>query len=229
MMKTKNNFLLSFGSITTLVFGLLAAFIPGLAYVTVQSYFMDVPVALYGLPSVYYPPLEPGVHMNTIKLVISAIGGLIGLFSLLENQNKPAYMGFAAIAITNLGLMLPTGDARISFPEMRNFDVPWLGFYLVLVGVSIMFLGLAMKKPIVPRITLLSVPLLLAVYSIYPLFVLSNFLPWIVFGARIGSPVNWLMGSLILTGHLLMLWGAAKAIKPSLREHSKTKQRMTTE
>ena len=225
MMKGKTNFLLFLGSIITLSFGLLAAFVPGLAYVTVQSYFMDTPVSILGLPRVYYPPLELGVHMNTAKLFISAIGGIIGLFSLLEGKAKPSYIGFAAICVANLGLMLPTRDTRISFPEMRNFDVPWIGFFLVLVGVSIMFLGYAMKKRSVPRITLLSVPLLLVVYSLNPLFVASNYLPWIVFGA-LGSPVQLLTWSLILAGHLLMIWGALKRAFSTKRG---TGENLTTE
>jgi hypothetical protein len=119
--------------------------------------------------------------MFTLKLVFCAIGGAIGLFSLLENKNKPSYISFAAIAITTLGLaVLAVEETRLSL-EIHYFHVPWIGFLLVLVGVSIMFLGLALKNRSVPRITLLSVPLLLFFYSIAPIMVLSNYFPRIVF------------------------------------------------
>lgn len=216
---SKERLFLFFGSTITIVFGLLAAFVPGLAYVTVQSNMWTV------TSSVYYQPLELGVHMDTAQLVISAIGGLIGLFSLLERKNKPAYMGFAAIAVTSVGLMLPAYYERFTAPEIYYFDVPWIGFLLVLVGVSIMFLGLAIKKPKVPRITLLSAPLLLAVYSIRPLFVLCNFLSSGVFVAH--SNLSWLMGILTLAGHLLMLLGAIYAMKPSVKEEPENKQNRT--
>jgi hypothetical protein len=65
-----------------------------------------------------------------------------------------------------MGLMLPATDTRATFPEMSLIDVPWIGSFLVLVGVCLMFLGLAIKKLNVPRVTFLSVPLLLAGYSI---------------------------------------------------------------
>ena len=211
-----NNLLLFCGSSITLVVGLLAAFVPGLAYVTVHSYAMDVPVNPYGLPYVYYLPLDFGTHLYTMRLFVSAIGGLIGLLAMFW-KSKEGYIGASAIALASLGFMLPaTGDMRLTFPEMRLFDVPWAGSFLVLVGICLMFLGLAIKKPNVPRATFLSVPLLLVVYSIRPLFVLSNFLPWIVFGAiMFNNPINWLMWFLMLAGHLMMIWGAIKGLLPN--------------
>lgn len=214
-MRTKYNFLLFFGSITILIFSLLTAVMSGLAFVTVQS---NMLTETY---SVYYQPLAFGVHMNTVKMVISAIGGLAGLFALLEHKNKPAYVGFTAIAVASLGLILPAASHTVyKIPEVIYFDVPWIGVLLVLVGVSILFIGLALKKPNVPRITLLSVPLLLAVYLIRPLFVLFNFLTLSVFVAH--GDVSWWLGVLTLAGHLLMLVGTIYAIKPSNVERLKT-------
>ncbi|MFA5365684.1 MAG: hypothetical protein WC325_10940 [Candidatus Bathyarchaeia archaeon] len=215
------NFLLFSGSSITLIVGLLAAFIPGLAYVTVHSYFVYVPVHPYGLPYVYYPSLDFSTHIYTTRLFISALGGLIGLLAMFGKSKQPL-IGAFSIAVASLGLMLPaTGDMRLTFPEMRLFDVPWIGSFLVVVGVSLMFLGLTTKKPHVLRVTLLSVPLLLVVYSINPLFVLNNYLPWSIFGALSTSPINLLMWVLTLTGHLLMIWGALRGVSPNLGEQAK--------
>ncbi len=215
---SKERLFLFFGSTITIVFGLAAAFVPGLAYVTVSSYFQDVPIPPLNAIA-QYQSLEFGVHMFTAKLVISAIGGLVGLFSLLERNNKPAYMGFAAIVVASVGLMLPVYYSRLSAPAVQFFDVPWIGVLLVLVGVSTMFLGLAMNKTHIPRITVLSVPLLLAVYLIRPICVLCNFLPWIVFSAN--SSLSCLIGILTIVGHALMLLGSIYAMKASSSDNTK--------
>jgi hypothetical protein len=208
-LKNLNNLLLFCGSSITLVVGLLAAFIPGLAYVTVISHFV-------GLPSVHYLPLSFSAHLLTMRLFVSAISGLIGLLAMFW-KNKQSYIGALAITVASLGFMLPaTGDMRLTNPMTRLFDVPWAGSFLVLVGICLIFLGLTIKKPNVPRATFLSVPLLLVAYSIHPLFVLSNFLPWIVFGAiMFNNPINWLMWFLMLAGHLIMMWAAIKGSLPN--------------
>jgi hypothetical protein len=210
------NVLLFFGSFITLAVGLLAAFIPGLAYVTVHRYFLDVPNPPFG-PYVDYPPLDFATHIYTTRLLVSAIGGLIGLFALF-GKNKQSYIGVIAIAVASIGLMLPVTDTRASIPELTQFDVSWIGSFLVLVGVCLMFLGLAIKKPNVPRVTFLSVPLLLAGYSIKPLLVLTNNLQF-----RVGvSPISLLILSLMVAGHLLLIWGVLMIFYPKNKENNKT-------
>jgi hypothetical protein len=206
-----NLLLLLFGSAITLAVGLLTAYIPGLAYVTVYKYFLDVPNPPFGLPYVTYPPLDISTHLYTNILLVSATGGLLGLIGLFWKR-KQSYIGVAAIGVASIGLMLPVTNNRISFPELSVFDVRWIGFFIVLVGICLMFLGLAIKETNVPRVTFLSVPLLLAGYSIRPLLVLTNNLQGFT------SSINMLMLILMVTGYLLMIWGIVKILLPKIRE-----------
>ena len=193
-----------------LVFGLLAAFIPGLAYVTVLSDFSRIPYNF----NVRYFALTLDVHMFTLKLAVCAIGGATGLFSVLRSKISAGYVSFAAIAAIALGLELPAWrDVRtIYIPEIFPFEVPWIGFLLVLVGSLVMFLSLALKNPKVHCLALLSVPLLLISYSTTPIMVLINYFPKIVFGS-VFSFGSVLLSTMGLVGQLLMLWGTFKAVK----------------
>lgn len=220
-MKIANlNYLLLFGSSVTLAVGLLAAFIPGLAYVTLHSYFLDVANPPFE-PYISYQTLDFSTHLYTARLLISAVGGLIGLFALF-GKNKQSYIWVTAIAVASMGLMLPVMDTRITFPEMVLVDVPWIGSFLVLVGVCLMFLGLAIKKINVPRVTFLCVPLLLAGYSMKPLLVLTNNLQVSGFRTGFTSPISSLMLSLMLAGHLLMVWGVLRIFYPKNKAHNTT-------
>ena len=215
MMKTSSggNILLVCGSLVTLLFGLLAALVPGLAYVTVSSYFQNVPQSAFNLPLVHYPTLELSIHPFTLKLAAAALGGLIGLSAFFMAKGKGFRSGFVAVAVaaSNLGLMLPaTWNMRITIPEYRLFDVLWLGYFLALVGVCLMFLALATKNHNVPRISLLSIPVLLLINAVTPVFVLTNYLPWIIFGDSFGF-VNVLLVLMGFSAQLLMIWGAYKA------------------
>ena len=77
----KGRLMLFVGSSLILIFGLVAAFTPGLAYTTVDTIYKTPPETL-----VHFYPFELGIHMFTLKLVLCAIGGAIGLFSLKEND-----------------------------------------------------------------------------------------------------------------------------------------------
>lgn len=206
-----NLLLLLFGSSITLAIGLLTAYVPGLAYVTVYRYFLDVSNPPFGLPYVSYPPLDISTHLYTNILLVSATGGLIGLIGLFW-KSKQSYIEVAAIGVASIGLMLPVTNRRLSFPELSIFDVRWIGFFLVLVGICLMFLGLAIKETNVPRVTFLSVPLLLAGYFIRPLLILTNNLQGFT------NPTSTLMLILMVTGHLLMIWGVLKILLPKIRE-----------
>lgn len=208
------------GSSVTLAVGLLAAFVPGLAYVTVHSYFLDVPNPPFG-PYVSYPPLDFATHMYTARLLVSAIGGLIGLFALF-GKSKRSYIGVVAIAVANVGLILPVTDTRATFLEIILVDVPWVGSFLVLVGVCLMFLGLTVKKFGVPRVTFLSVPLLLAGYSVRPLLVVTNNLQVSGFSVGFTSPISSLTLVLMVAGYLLMVWGVLRFFYPKNKENNKT-------
>ena len=220
-MKVANlsRFFLFLGSSVTFAIGLLAAFVPGLAYVTVHSYFLDVPNPPFG-PYVSYPPLDFATHIYTVSLLVSATGGLIGLFSLF-GKNKRSYIGVFAIAVANVGLMLPVTDIRATLLEIILVDVPWVGSFLVLAGVCLMFLGLTVKKLGVPRVTFLSVPLLLAGYSVRPLLVVTNNLQVSGFSVGFASPISSLTLVLMVAGYLLMIWGVLRIFYPKNKENNK--------
>ena len=202
-----NNLLLFCGSSITFATSLLAAFVPGLAYATVYSYFMDKPNP-YGLPYVQYQSIDFISHLYTGRFLLSAVGGLIGLLALL-GKNKKTYLGVVAIATASLGLMLPAAnDMRITIPEARLFDIPWSGALAIAVGICLMFAGLTVKKDHVPKASFLSLPLLMASYSIPPILVLFNYLPWIVFGTAPLDPVNALVWLIPFVSLLLMIGGA---------------------
>jgi hypothetical protein len=206
------------GSVMTLSFGLLAAFAPGSAYVTVNTYFLpDGPFP----PSVAYPPLDFSIHLMTIKLIVSAFGGLLGLFSLLEIGGKPQYMGFGGIFLGNIGFLLPT-EQRGTFPIYRYFDIPWTGYLLALAGFSMMSISFAMRNSKVPRFTLIGVPLMLTAYLIAPFLITSGNLQLFAH-VYLNNSANMLIGFLMLAGHLLLLSGVfAGIIKSSKRFGSAT-------
>ena len=221
-MKVPNlNYLLFFGSFMTFAVGLLVAFVPGLAYVTVHKFWLDVPNPPYGLPYVSFQPLDFSTHIYTAKYFVSVVGGLIGLFALF-GKSKQSYLGVLAIAVANLGLMLPALSRITPFMDMIIIDVPWIGSFLVLVGVCLMFLGLTLPKTNVPRVTFLSVPLLLVGYSIPSLLVLTNNLQVSGFTAGFNSPISSLMLFLIVSGYFLMVWGVLRIFYPKNNENNKT-------
>lgn len=212
------NLLLFSGSALTLVAGLLAAFVPILSYVTVQTnMFVDRIVYPNGLASVYYPPLALTAHLYTARLLISAIGGLFGLLA-VASKNRQSYTVALGIALACFGLMVPATETRITSPELFLFDVPWAGSFLLVVGSSLMFIGWVVQRLKVPRISFLGAPFLMLAYSIRPILVLANFLPWTVFDE--GSPVDLLILFLMIVCPLLMIWGVLKVSSPSEENNS---------
>ena len=123
-----NLLLLLFGSAITLAVGLLTAYIPGLAYVTVYKYFLDVPNPPFP-PYVSYPPLDISTHLYSAKLLVSATGGLIGLMGLFwkKTTNKAAIVG--AISSIMVALLL----------KSTIVDLPWMDqmFYTMLITIAI--------------------------------------------------------------------------------------------
>jgi hypothetical protein len=193
--------------------GLLAAFIPGIAYATVYSYFLDGPNPL-GLPEVAYEPVVFSAHTYTVRFVMSAMGGLIGLFALVL-KNKKVYLGVGAIAVSSFGLMLPAfNKMRVTIPEVRLFDVPWIGAVTIIVGICLMFLGLSLKKEHIPKASFLSLPLMLAVYLIQPILIAFNYLPRVIFGNTFNL-LNWFV---FLAAILLMIWGLLWPYRSNLKK-----------
>jgi hypothetical protein len=104
------------------------------------------------------------------------------LFYLLKP--KRTVLAFTSILFTSAGLVIPLHISRVTFPEANYFEVPWIGSYIILAGLSMMFLSFLTQKLRIRQITIPVVIFLLALYAIYPSFIITNSLPYVVYGAR---------------------------------------------
>lgn len=205
-----NNPFLFLGSLITIIIGLLTAIIPGIAYLSVHSYFENVPT-YFNLPFVEYQPLIFNIHIYSVRFIIASVGGLLGL--LIFFRRPPLrYMGIFAIAVSGMALLLPPfNDTRILIPEARLFDIPWIGSLIIAMAVCLMFIGLTYKKKGVPKVSFIGLPLLILTYSVLAIFVIFNYLPWAIFGAPSLNPfiiLSWLTTFMAI---LLMSWGILKS------------------
>jgi hypothetical protein len=164
---SKNDQLFLAGTMLVVVFGLLSATIEWLAYI-IQI------VRIFGPPEVrfYFQALEFGFHPATLGFAVCALGGFLGLVYLLKFKHK--FVGFSAVFLTGIGLLVPLQVIHMSLPENHVFDLPWIGKFIVLAGYSLMVVGLAAKKSKLQKTTFLFLLALLTLYSVYPAFILTN-------------------------------------------------------
>ncbi|MBT0158653.1 hypothetical protein G4O51_01570 [Candidatus Bathyarchaeota archaeon A05DMB-2] len=209
MIKGENIFLLFFGSIMTLISGLLTAFIPRLAYVTIYT-FSEFPLEL-PTPLVRYSSLEFSFHPATLGLLLASAGALTTLLSQITTAKKAMYLSSAGISLGSIGLLLsawPRTEQHTLSISYHYVQMPWVGTIVAMIGVSMMFIGFAAKTRI-SRIFLLSVPILMLLYSATPIMILSNNLLLLA----PASDKAMFVGILLLAGHVLMLAGALKGIE----------------
>ena len=197
------NFVLSVGSTIALFFGALTAFSPGLAYIT--RYYMLPEDSLFFT----HPIFEFSVHIFTYKLLISAAGGLIGVLSFFASQ-KRLYVASAGVMLGAFGLLWPAPMT------IHEDNVPWIGFLITLAGVLTMFLGLAAGNSRVPRVTFLSVPLLLALNLLGSAVAISNNLQFFYILYR--NIAFWILQVL---GYSLIIWGTVKGMTLPRKEQVK--------
>jgi hypothetical protein len=180
--RAKINVLFLAGAVIVTVFGSLSASIEGLAHVThwvnffPQSSPYYLPVSSY----VDYYALAFGVHPATWIYAICAIGGFLGLAYLFKPKRT---LAFTSILVTGIGLLLPLYILRGTIPEAKYFEAPWIGAYLILAGFSLMFLSSLAQKSRIQKIALPIAIILLASYAVYPALVITNSLPYIIYGA----------------------------------------------
>jgi len=201
----------------TLVFGLLTAFIPGLAYVEV---YITGPTHLgQTYPYVACFPFEFQIHGFTFGLLVSSVGGILGLTSALRRGNKLVYLAFIGDFLGILGFLFYPPTRYSIIPEIHFFDVPWVGVCLTLIGISMMTVGCVVKCRGWHRLTVLGIPLLLASWLIYPLLITVNNLPLLLSihrsvvrntlpGILLGVP-GVLVGVFLVLGFALTLLGSA--------------------
>jgi hypothetical protein len=202
--------ILILGSVIAFVSSSLAAFVPSLASITVSASWSNflIPNAPRYLT---YPQYIFGVHELTLKLLVTAIGGLLGMLSFFERRTSVPFLSFSGISLGTIGFLLPAG-ATPNFIDVFSVEIPWAGYFIALIGVLMMFLGFALSYPNVPRKALASVPLLLVAYSIAPFLILTNNLPLFIF-MHTNITMSTIIGILILAGHLVIIWAGISGLR----------------
>lgn len=206
------------GSFIALISGLTAAFVPGLAYVTVSAEWAN-----FLLPDaphyVTYPPLTFSINDLTIKLLVTAIGGFLGVLSVFERKSTVPFLSFAGLSIGAIGFLLPTGT-NSGLADVLSTNVLWTGSLVALVGVLLMFIGFAVRNPNVPRRAIVVVPILLIVYLISPALILTDNLAFFVF-MQANISMSTIVGILVLAGHLIIIWAGINGLRFPEKEPSK--------
>jgi len=202
--------LMILGGAMALIFGLLTAFIPGLAYVEVWVFSPFITT-----PAVVHFSFDFQIHGFTFGLLVSSVGGLLGLTAALTPVNRRAYLGFMGDFLGILGFFLGIlgflfypPSSYVTIPEFHFFDVPWVGVCLTLAGVSVMFIGSMVKSEGWHRLTLLGIPLLLTSWLTYPLLIAINNRPLLLSIYRSGL-MNALFFYFFIIGFVLTLLGSA--------------------
>jgi len=187
----------------TVVFGLLSAFIQGLAYITVHI----VPGTVS--PMVYFGVFSFHIHDFTLVMLVSTISGLLGLISSIKRYNELISIGFTGGFLGILGfLFCPSGFFYSLFTGEYGFYILGLGSCLTLISVSLMLIGLTVRSKGWHYITLLGVPLLLISRLSFPMLILSDN-RLLFFSIHKSSLMNVLLAFSILIGFALTLLGSA--------------------
>jgi hypothetical protein len=197
------------GSLIALAGGVFTAFLPGFAYITVpasQSTFNVAETPHF----LSYPLLIFGVHDLTIKLLVIAVGGLLGVFSFFERKNSIPILSFAGLSVAMIGFVLPS-QVKQSFAESFNVDIPWIGYFVALTGALLMFTGFALANRNVPKKAFVTIPLLLAAYFIAPALILTNNSTLFIL-LETNITLSTVLGLTILFSHLLIIWAAIKGL-----------------
>jgi len=215
--------LMLIGGTITLIFGLLTAFIPNLAYMVVVTDW-NPPPHLYYLRPLSFPDspflyLSPPFACMFLGLLVTSFGGFLGLVSAVKHDGKLAPLGSIGSLLGILGLLraIPSGQPPFTMlEELFDFEgvlfyVPWVGVCLTLVGVSFMLVSSAAKGNRVQRLTLLGIPLLMASWLIYPFLIATNNIPFLISIGKypIGSnaSASILIGTFAILGFGLTLLG----------------------
>jgi len=109
------------GGLVTVVFGLLSAFVRGLAYGIVY-----VSPGSMVSPRVYFPHFYFQTHDFTLGMLVSSIGGLLGLISSVKHFNKLISIGYIGGIMGVLGFLLTSSGFSIHFPQ-ENIASTFLG------------------------------------------------------------------------------------------------------
>ncbi len=216
-------FILFIGSVITLLIGLLSAFVPGLAYITVSAEWSNF--LLPGQPHVVtIQAFNFSFHDFTIKLLVSAFGGILCLCSLgCEHKDSVPFLSFAGLSLGAIGFLLPYGTTQAAASDYST-DIFWGGSLITLVGVLLMFVGFALKNTNVPKKALLVIPVLLIIYLTSPVLIFTGNLQLFIF-LQVNIAISTTIGILILLGHLIIVWAGITGLHIPDRElHTTSKE-----
>jgi hypothetical protein len=210
--------ILLIGSIIALFVGAISAFIPRFAYVTVSS--EGATFLVQDAPHIVsYQTTALSFNDFTLKLLVSAFGGLLGLLSLAcEHKNTVPFLSFAAISFGTIGFLLPFGSSIMG--SEYSVNIPWVGSLVTLIGVLLMFLGFALRNTYVPRRALAVIPVLLIVYLLSPALIFTGNIDYFIF-LQANITISTTIGVLILAGHLVIVWAGITGLRVPEKENPK--------
>lgn len=198
-----------------LTFGLLSAFIPGLHYVRVVEIWRYPPPIV----DIAYLPFNLQLHDYTLGMLLSSVGGLLGLISSLRRGKRLLSVGFAGCFLGILASFASYPSQPTWFPTRILFQTYWVGSCLTIIGICILFVGLMLESQGLHRLSILGVPLFLFVF-LYPLLAATkNF--YLFFSIYRNYQMQFLFGTLDYIGLGLTLLGSAFGIwkcLPNLRQ-----------
>lgn len=206
-----------------MIFGLLSAFVRGLTYVTV--YVGPPPMEGTVSPVVYFGDFSFQIHGFTFGMLVSTVGGLLGLISSVERYNKLVSIGFAGGFLGILGFLFRPYEYFYSpFTGGYRITVLWVGPCLTLLGISLMLIGLVTRFKGWHYLTLLGIILLLVGQFTYPLWIISNNLSLFLI-RNLVSMSAWVGLSIIigfaftLSGSAIGAWKFRQDLKQALFTH----------
>lgn len=164
-----------FGGIVTFIFGLLSAFIQSSAFVLL----VNDPISQVQNIYVQYGTWQPQLHAYTLGMLVSSVGGILGVVSSLRSSLKFLRLGFLGIFLGVLGFTFLSGQPqplweRVTVePYHTNYvlKVPWIGICLTLLGVLVMFTSYMYEAGGWYRLVIIGVPLLLLSWLLCPLLI----------------------------------------------------------
>lgn len=207
------------GGIMTIVFGLIAAFIPGLCFAWIAQnpwYYHDYEW------HIEYLSMQPQIYVLTPWRLIASIGGVFGIISMLKDDVRFLRLGFLGILLGIIGLF--SAPFRYS-PESAFLVLPLPAYSLTFLGVAIMLTSLMYKFGSWYRLAFFIIPLIGSYYLLYPLAVTFDLQLYAsLFDYR--SPTTTWLSLFFMLGYILVFLGCIvcllKTFKSSFTIHRLT-------
>lgn len=193
------------GGMMTVVFGLLTAFIPGfyMAWVVRDPWiYRDYEWRME------YLSMQPQIYVATSWRLISSIGGVLGIISILKDDIRFLRLGFLGILLGIIGLLSPA-PIRGGYPETTLYPLSLPASVLTFLGVAIMLSSLIYKSGGWYRLVLFSVPILGTYSLLYPVIGLFNLQIYADFIYYLNHEGSLLHITFFILGFMLALLGCS--------------------